>query len=129
MKEDVRVLKDALEKPKHKKEHIKKASNRYFVETFRNFELKPNLSSKLLRAWSSQIDAIKPVFFVKMCDHYTQLDRPCLTSPQTVGAVFCSLCVWTGNWKKSLFVTQTAFGVEEPSWNSGCPEKPVAVLG
>ena len=36
MKEDVRALKDAKEKPKHTKEYIKKNSNRYFDETFRN---------------------------------------------------------------------------------------------
>ena len=29
-------LKDAKEKPKHTKKYIKKNSNRYFVETFRN---------------------------------------------------------------------------------------------
>ena len=28
------ALKDALAKPKHMKEHIKKDSNRYFVEKF-----------------------------------------------------------------------------------------------
>ena len=35
MSEDVRALKDALEKPKHTKEHINENSNRYFVENFR----------------------------------------------------------------------------------------------
>ena len=36
MKECVRALKDAKEKPKHTRENIKENSNRYFVETFRN---------------------------------------------------------------------------------------------
>ena len=35
MSEDVKALKDALEKPKHTKEHINENSNRYFVENFR----------------------------------------------------------------------------------------------
>ena len=37
MKEDVSALNDAKEKLQHRKEYIKKNSNRYFVETFRNF--------------------------------------------------------------------------------------------
>ena len=48
MSEDVRASKDALEKPKHKKEHINENSNRYFVE---NLSLSQKLRSKFYSAW------------------------------------------------------------------------------
>lgn len=55
MSEDVRASKDALEKPKQKKEHINENSNRYFVE---NLSLSQNLRSKFYSAWiwSSRYD-------------------------------------------------------------------------
>ena len=39
MNEDVRAFKDALENPKHMKEHIKKDSIRYFVDKALKFSL------------------------------------------------------------------------------------------
>ena len=55
MSEDIRASKDALEKPKHKKEHINENSNRYFVE---NLSLSQKLRSKFYSAWiwSSRYD-------------------------------------------------------------------------
>ena len=46
-------IKRRFRKPKHTKKHIKKDSSGYFVEKFWNYT-KPNLSSKLLREWSSR---------------------------------------------------------------------------
>ena len=42
-------IKRCFGKPKHKKENIKKGSNRHFDETFRKSLTEPNLSSKSLR--------------------------------------------------------------------------------
>ena len=53
-------IKRCYEKPKHKKDHMKKDSNRYILlRHSENSELKPQLSSKLFRACSSPIDAIQ----------------------------------------------------------------------
>ena len=59
MSEDVRASKDALEKPKHKKEHINENSNRYFVQNLKKIvSLSQNLRSKFYSAWiwSSRYD-------------------------------------------------------------------------
>ena len=59
MSEDVRALKDALEKPKHTKEHINENSNRYFVQNLKKIvSLSQNLRSKFYSAWiwSSRYD-------------------------------------------------------------------------
>ena len=47
-------MKRHFRKPKHMKEHIKKDSNRYLSKNPEKYELKPNLSCKLLREWSSR---------------------------------------------------------------------------
>ena len=44
MSEDVRALKDALEKAKHTKEHVKANSNRYLSKISENFELMPKFT-------------------------------------------------------------------------------------
>ena len=46
MNEDVRALKDALENLNITKEHIKRDSNRYFVQNSEISELNPNLSPR-----------------------------------------------------------------------------------
>ena len=59
MSEDVRALKDVLEKPKHTKEHINENSNRYFVQNLKKIvSLSQNLRSKFYSAWiwSSRYD-------------------------------------------------------------------------
>ena len=43
MKEDVRAVKDAKEKPKQTKEYIKKNSNWYFVETLETWKPKAKM--------------------------------------------------------------------------------------
>ena len=48
--------KSALKKPEHRKEHIKKDSNRYLLK---NSEPKPNLCSECSREGEFSIDAIQ----------------------------------------------------------------------
>ena len=57
---DVRALKDALEKLNTRKTTSRRILTSILLRHSENSALKPHLSSKLLRAYSSPIDAIKP---------------------------------------------------------------------
>ena len=58
--EDVRALKDSLENQNTRKTISRRTLAGILSRRSENYELKPLLNSKLLRAWSSPIDAIKP---------------------------------------------------------------------
>ena len=58
--EDVRALKDSLENQNTRKTISRRTLAGILSRRSENYELKPLLNSKLLRTWSSPIDAIKP---------------------------------------------------------------------
>ena len=60
MNEDVRALKDTLENLNARKTTLRRILTGILSRSYEHSEVKPHLSCKLLRAWSSPIDAIKP---------------------------------------------------------------------